>query len=233
MTNQMLDTSPRFTARLAGFFYVLTTLTGMFALVLGGKLFVSGDPAATAANVLAHASLAWISPAANLIATACYVVVTALLYVLFKPVNRNLSLIAAFLSLVGCAAGAGSEAFDLAPAIVLGNAQHLGAFTTEQWQTLAYTFFKLNALTYNIAMVFFGLYCVLIGWLAFRSGFLPRIVGVLMAIAGLGWLTMLSPPLNHVLSDYTSITGLVGEGVFALWLLVFGVTAEKWKSVSG
>ncbi|MDN5864137.1 MAG: DUF4386 domain-containing protein [Gammaproteobacteria bacterium] len=219
-------------ARIAGFFYVLTTITGMLAITIGDKLFESGDAAATAANVLAHDAWVWIGPAINLVSVACYIVVTALLYELFKPVNRSVSLIAAFFSLAGCTIGAASEVFDLAPSLVLAGTAYGGTFGPEQLQALAYTFFRLNGVAFNIAMVFFGFYCVLIGYLAFRSTFLPRAVGVLMVIAGLCWLTFLSPPLHHALSAYTGITGLVGEGVFELWLLIMGVNTSKWQSVS-
>jgi hypothetical protein len=230
VSNPISELSPNAKARIAGFFYVLTTLAGMLSVTLGGKLFVSGDPAATATNVLAHEVLVWTAPAANLIATACYIVVTALLYELFKPVNRSVSLIAAFFSLIGCVIGACSEVFDLSPALVLGGGANHALFNAEQAQALAYTLFRINGVGYDIGMVFFGFYCVLIGWLAYRSRLLPRAVAALMALAGLGWLTFLSPPLHHVLADYTNITGLFGEGVFALWLLVMGLNATKWRA---
>jgi hypothetical protein len=232
MTQHDATPSPRALARAAGFFYVLTTVTGMLAVTLGGKLFVSKDPAATAANVLAHADWAWIGPAVNLVATACYLAVTALAYELLKPVNRRLARLAVLFSLVGCAIGAASEVFDLAPSLLLSGNAVGGAFSPEQLQALAYTLFRMNGTAYDIAMVFFGFYCILTGWLAFRSTFLPRAVGILMLIAGLGWLTFLSPPLHHALSDYTNITGLLGEGIFALWLLVFGVNANNWLAAS-
>lgn len=224
--------APNTTARIAGGFYVLTTITGMLALTLGGSLFVSKDPAATAAQVLAHGDLAWIAPAINLVATACYIVVTALVYQLLKPVHRSVALTAVLFSVAGCAIGAASEVFDLAPALLLGDGGQASAFTPEQLHELAYTFFRMNGATYRIAMVFFGFYCLLTGWLAWRSTFLPRIVGALMAIAGLGWLTFLSPPLHLALAGYTNVTGLLGEGVFALWLLIFGVNTKHWLAIS-
>jgi hypothetical protein len=232
MTDRHAEISPNATARAAGLFYSLTTITGMLAVTIGGKLFVSKDPAATAANVLAHADWAWIGPAVNLVATACYLVVTALVYELLKPVNRSLARLAILFSLVGCATGAASESFDLAPSLLLAGGATGSAFSPGQLQALAYTFFRMNGTAYDIAMVFFGFYCILTGWLAFRSTFLPRVVGILMVIAGLGWLTFLSPPLHRALSGYTDITGLLGEGVFALWLLVFGVDKVKWHAAS-
>lgn len=82
-------------------------------------------------------------------------------------------------------------------------------------------------------LVFFGFYCLLIGYLIFRSTFLPRVLGALMAFAGLGWLTFLSPPLANHLSPYILAPGLLGEGSLMLWLLVIGVNAQRWKEQAG
>jgi hypothetical protein len=229
MMERIAETSPRFKARIAGVFYLLTILTGGFALFVSGRLVVSGDAAATATNILAHEPLFRLGFASDLIATACYIAVTALFYNLFKPVNRSLSLLAAFFSLVGCAIGALSCLFYLAPLVVLGGAQFLSVFKVEQLQALAYMFLKLNAQASNISLVFFGFYCLLIGYLIFRSTFLPRILGVLMAFAGLGWLTFLSPPLAKYLSPYILSPGILGEGALTLWLLVIGVNAQRWN----
>src|SRR6266567_5743203 len=174
MMKRLAETSPRLKARIAGAFYLITFLTGAAALV-----FVRG------------------ALAANLIAGACYIAVTLLFYDLFKPVNRSLSLLAAFFSLAGCAIGALS-------------ALHLAVF-------------HINSL------VFFGFYCLLIGYLIFRSTFLPRILGALMAFGGLGWLTFLSPPLAHSLSPYNFAPGILAEGSLILWLLAIGVNEQRWR----
>ncbi len=170
------DASPRLKARIAGVFYLLTFLAGGFALFVGGRY----------------------GSAAGLIAGACYIAVTGLFYYLFKPVNRRLSLLAAFVSLAGCVIGPLSSL-------------HLVSF-------------HINPL------VFFGVYCLLIGYLIFRSTFLPRILGVLMAFGGLGWLTFLSPPLANYLSPYNLAPGMFGEGALTLWLLVVGVNVPKWQA---
>jgi len=229
MMDRIAETSPRFKAKMAGVFYLLTILTGGFALFVGGRLVVSGDAAATAANILAREPLFRLGFAADLIMAACYIAVTALFYELFKPVNRSLSLLAAFFSLVGCAIQAFSSLFDLAPLVVLGGAQYLSVFKAEQLQVLALMFLKLSGQAFNISLVFFGFYCFLIGYLIFRSIFLPRILGVLMAFAGLGWLTFLSPPLANYLSPYILAPGALGEGSLTLWLLVIGVNSQRWK----
>ena len=202
-------------------------------VLAGGRLVISGDAAATATNILAQEALYRLGWASNLIATACYIVVTALFYDLFKPVNRSVSLTAAFFSVVGCALGALSGVFQLAPLAALGGAQYLSVFTVEQLQALALLLLKLQAHAYNIGLVFFGFYCILIGYLIFRSLFLPRILGALMVFAGLGWLTFLSPPLANHLSPYILAPGLLGEGSLMLWLLVIGVNAQRWKEQAG
>lgn len=225
---RMAVASPRFKARMAGLFYLLTFLTGGFALVAGRGLVVSGDAAATAANIVALESSFWLSFASDLLVTACYIVVTALFYELFKPVNRSLSLLAAFFSLVGCAIGAASGIFRLAPLAVLGGAPYLSVFKVDQLQALAFLFLKLHAQASNISLVFFGFYCLLIGYLTFRSTFLPRALGVLMVIGGLGWLTFLSPPLAKALYPYTLAPGILGEGALTVWLLVMGVNVQRW-----
>jgi hypothetical protein len=95
----------------------------------------------------------------------------------------------------------------------------------------------LEALRWNpqgidIAMVLHGFYCALMGYLVFRSAFLPRFLGALMLVGGLGWLTFLSPPLANSLSPYNTAAGLIGEGSVMLWLLVFGVSPERWEQAS-
>jgi hypothetical protein len=105
----------------------------------------------------------------------------------------------------------------------------VSAFTIEQEQALALMLLKLNSQALSIGIVFFGFYCLLIGYLIFRSTFLPRLVGVLLALAGVGYLTNLYPPLEHALSLYPQVPGLLGEGSLTLWLLVVGVNAERWK----
>src|SRR6267142_178198 len=172
---RVAEASPFFKARIAGVFYLLTFLTGGLALFVRGKL----------------------GSAAGLSAGACYIAVTLLFYGIFRPVNRNLSLLAAFISVVG---------------IIMGPLSLLHIVPS-----------NLNPL------VFFGFYCILIGYLIFQSTFLPRILGALMAFGGLGWLTFLSPPLANHLSPYIFFPGIIGEGALTLWLLVMGMNVQRWR----
>jgi hypothetical protein len=94
---------------------------------------------------------------------------------------------------------------------------------------LAFEAIRLQPQGVNIAMVFHGFYCLLIGYLTFSSTFLPRILGALTAFAGLAWLTFLSTVLANYLSPYNLAAGILGEASLMLWLLVMGVNEQRWK----
>jgi hypothetical protein len=229
MMERMPEASPRPRARITGVVYLIYFLTAVLGEFFLRGMVVSGDAAITANNILAHQPLFRLGLATGMIATAFYIAVTALFYDLFKPVNRSLSLLAAFFSLVGCAISAFGSLFQLAPFVVLGGSQYLSVFKMEQLRALALMFLELNTQSANIYLVLFGFYDLLIGYLIFRSAFLPRILGVLMVFAGLGWLTFLSPPLASYLSPYILILGFVAELLLMLWLLVMGVNVQRWK----
>jgi Domain of unknown function (DUF4386) len=118
--------------------------------------------------------------------------------------------------------------FYIAPVTILAGAPQPGVFNGEQLQVLALTFLQLYAQAYNIGFVFFGFYCLLIGSLIVSSTFLPGILGVLMIVGGLSWLTFLFPPLADHLRPYNLALGALAEAALTLWLLLFGVNARKW-----
>jgi len=229
MTERIADASLWPSARITGVVYLLYFLTAIVAVVLVRGIVVSGDAAATANNILAHEPLYRLGFAIGLIGTALYVAVTALFYGLFKPVNKSIALLAAFFSLVGCAIQASGSLFQAAPLVVLGGSHYLSVFKLEQLQALALMFLNLNVQAGYTEIIFFGLFDIVIGYLIFRSTFLPRFLGVLMMIAGLGWLTFLSPALATHLSPYVDVLGFIAELFLMLWLLVMGVNVQRWK----
>jgi hypothetical protein len=234
MTDRTVEISPRRRARIAGALYLITIIMGVFAeAFVRNALAAYDDAAATATNILAHEPLYRFGLAADLIMLACYIAVTLLFYDLFKPVGRSLSLLAAFFSLVGIAVLAANSLNHLAPLVLLGGAHYLSAFETNQLQALALMSLKMHARGYTISLVFFGIYCLLIGYLVFRSDFLPRILGVLMAIGGLSSLTdsfaiFLLPKLAARLPDIMVLAGFA-ELSLCLWLMVMGVNVPKWE----
>jgi len=230
MMERIGETSPRFEARITGAFYLLTILTGIFAHgFVSGSLVVDGDAAATASNILMHKSLFQLGFAAYLIEMACQIAMTALFYDLLKPAGRSVSLLAAFLGFAGCVIKTFSRLFFIAPLFILGGAHYLSVFSAEQLQALALLFFKVNDHGAAIALVFFGFYALLTGYLIVRSTFLPRILGVLSILGGLGWMSFLYQPLGYRLFPYISALGILGAASLILWLLVFGVNDQRWK----
>jgi len=231
MTERIAVASPRSNARIAGVFYSLTIVTRMFVeIAVRNRLVVRDDAAATAANILAHEPLWRWGFAGDIIAFASYIALTALLYELFKPVNRSLSLVAVFFGLAASVVQAISSLFHLAPLVLLGGASYLSVFTVGQLQALALVFLRLRAAAYhNIGLVFFGLYLLLVGILILKSTFLPRILGVLMVLAGLSYMPFLSPPLVQSLQPYILVFPGVGQISFCLWLLAMGLNAQRWQ----
>ncbi|MFL6764942.1 MAG: DUF4386 domain-containing protein [Sphingomicrobium sp.] len=212
---------------MAGVFYLFIILTGIPGVVVLLQVLVPDDAAATAANLVAEEAAVRLAFAVYLLSTAGYLVVTGLLFALLRPVSPEISLIAALFSVVGCAVMAASMLFLEAPLLVL-DGSHSAALGAPATQALALLFLQFHIAGFGISMVFFGFYCMTIGWLVYRSGFLPRLVGILMSIGGLGYLSYLSPPLVHSLFPLNVLPGFVGEAALTLWLLLRGVDAERW-----
>jgi len=223
--------SPRARARLAGVFEALEGLASAFGqVVIPGRLIVSGDAAATAASILGHESLYRLAFASSLAGVVFHLAWAWLFYELLKPVNRLIARLAVFVILVGCAVQAVTALLLYAPLIVLGGGSGLAAFSTPQLQSLAMVFLKWNAVAFDAYLVFFGLWCALTGWLIAGSTFLPRILGVLLAIDGLGWMTYVSPPLGVSLFPIVAVLSALAEIPLQLWLMIFGVNNERWRT---
>ncbi len=226
---QRIEASPRLKARITGVFYLVTILTGIFAQgFVSGRLVVDGDAAATATNILTHRGLFQLGFAVYLIEMACQIAMMSLFYGLLKPAGKSVSLLAAFLGVGGCVIKTFGRVFFIAPLFVLGGAHYLSVFRVEQLQAIALLFLKVNDHGAAIALVFFGFYALLTGYLIIRSTFLPRILGVLSVLAGFGWLTFLYLPLGYRLFPYIAALGLLGAASLILWLLVFGVNEQRW-----
>lgn len=224
-----------FRPRLAGGFYLAVIVAGMFSLMTRSGMIVSGNPAMTAANILAAEHLYRLAFVADLAGTGCYLVVTLLLYQLFRPFDRGIALLAMLFSAAGCAIGALNQANVLAPLVLLGDAPYLAAFSLEQRQALSQIALKIYGEGLDVGLACFGIYCLLTGWLAFRSGLVPRAIGALLGVAGIGWLTgsllsFLDPPLAAQLNLYLLLPGILGESALILWLLIKGADRSRWSA---
>jgi hypothetical protein len=231
---RIAEASPRLKARIAGGLWLMVIAASMTAFLVRSPMIVRDDAAATATRIMASESLFRLGFAADLMAGVFYVGVTVLLYRLLKPVSRSLSLMAAFLGLAGVAIGGANALTNLATLVLLGGGQYLSAFSTSQLQAMALMSLRVYEQGFNIGMVFFGFQCILIGCLIVRSTFLPRILGVLLAIGGASYLissfaSFLSPATAAHLLPVIIPAALLGEGSLTLWLLVKGINVERWK----
>ena len=237
MTARTKDHSPRATARIAGFLYLLIIVGALFipfAIVPSGMM--RGDAALpTVAHILAARQLYALAGIAQAILGACDIAVALILYELLKPVSRSLALLAAFFRLVFVAIANANVLNHFVPLLLLSGASYLAAFTPEQLQALAGMFLRLRTIGLDIALVFFGFHCVILGYLLFRSTFFPRILGLLMAIGGVGYIANIFAsviPLDIAsrLFPYVMLPAGVAELGLSLWLVVVGVNAAKWRS---
>src|SRR5215216_4897322 len=208
-------TSPRLKARMAGALWLIVIAAGASAVAIRSSLIVRVDAAATAANILASESLFRLAFVGDLIGGACYMGVTVILYDLMKPVSRTPALLAALFGLAGVVIGTATFLNHLVPVVVLADAPYLAAFTAGQLQAQAYVSLQLYGQGYSIAMVYFGLQCVLIGYLIVRSTFLPRLLGVLLAFGGASYVIssladFLSPAFGAHLAPFILPLAVVG-----------------------
>lgn len=234
MTKNCLESSPRFQARMAGGLWLLCIVTSVGSFLAASPLIVANDAAATAANILASESLFRLGFAADLISGVSYLGVTVFLYYVLKPVSRSLSLLGAFFGLAGVAIGGAAWVIHLTPLLLLHGDQYLTAFTTGQLQAMALTALKLQVQVFGIGIVFFGIQCISIGYLVARSTFLPRTLGILLAIGGTSYVissfaNFLTPSFGPHLMAFTLPVALIGEGSLTVWLLVKGVNVQRWN----
>jgi hypothetical protein len=222
-------------ARIAGAMYFFVIVTAAFAeIFVRGKLVVRGNAAATATNILTHESLYRLGGSADLINLVCDVGLALLFYELLKPVSRSLALLAAFFRLTHVGILTVSILFHFAALFFLTGTHDPSVFDTAQLQEQALMCLSFQSRGYTLCLVYFGFACVLLGILIYRSTFFPRVLGVLMAIAGLCYVTssfarLISPTFASHLFPYILFPGVLGEWSLALWLLVRGVNMQRWE----
>jgi len=225
------DMSPRTKGRFAGAIYLLYVIAGVYAQAFVSERFiVFGDAAKTAANILANPSLYSLGFTVYLLEMAGQIATVVLFYQLLKPVSRTGAMLAAVFELTGCGIKIFSRLFYFVPLLLLtSGASSLSVFNTEQLDSIVLLLLRINDNGAAIALAFFGFSTLLQGWLIYNSGFLPRWLGVIGMIGGLGWLTFLSPPLGRGVFMYVAVYALLGLLVTIGWLLTVGVDDQRWR----
>ena len=230
-----VGTSPQVYAKIAGVIWLIVAMLAPFAeFFVRQGLIVPGNVAATAENIVASQSLFRAGFATDLVVFVIEVALAAVLYVLFRPVSRTLALVMAFARLAMVTI-LGLNLLNMFTALqLLTSPEYATAFEKGQLQALAFVFLNAQHYGYALGMVFFGLHLGVLGFLVYRSRFLPRILGILMVVSALGYLAdsftkFLLPQSADTLAMVVVVTALIGELPLTLWLLVKGVNVERWR----
>ncbi|HSC47977.1 MAG TPA: DUF4386 domain-containing protein [Gammaproteobacteria bacterium] len=234
MTARGADFSPQAYARAGGLLYLYIIIAAMFAeAFVRSKLIISGDASTTAANILAHETLFGFGLAADVLNVSVDIGVALILYALLRPVDRNLALLAAWLRVAFDVIYAVCLLFQFVALRILEGGT-VDGFDPHQTQGLVLLAMKLHAAGYLVGLVFFGFGLLVLGYLIWKSDYLPRFIGALLLIAGTGYLInsfarFLAPPVADALFPWSLLPGFIAELALCLWLLIKGVNLAKWQ----
>lgn len=219
-------------ARITGILYLIIIVLGIFSeIFVRSNLIVPGDSEATADHILASEWLFRVGFAGDLTIFLCDVPVAILLYVLLRPVSKTISLISAGFRLTGTAIYGANLINYFAALLILGGSEYLSSFDSGQLHSLALMFLNIHKHGYDLGLVFFGLHCLILGYLVFESEYFPRILGILVVLAGIGYLAgsftlFLWPDYAETIAPIY-IAPLIGELSLCLWLLIKGIRINK------
>lgn len=218
-------------ARLAGILGIITIIAGGFGEVYApGALIVSGDVAATAHNILTREALFRWGFAGYLVEALCDAGLTMAFWVLMRPVNRNLAMLMVVLRIISTCGFASAEMLYFGALRTLEGATTLSAFQPDQLSGIAYTLIQVSSFGQALFSMFYGVANIVFGWLIYRSGYLPRIFGIGMAMAGVAFTTrtvllVLAPAYASPLLMATAAIAFIP---LIFWLLIRGVNVSAW-----
>ena len=236
MSTHSLTTSPQLYARLGGVLYLAIILFGVFSEgFVMNKLLIAGDAAATARNILAAPLLWHLAVAANVLLVLCAVPLLWIEYLLLRPVSQRLVWLAVFLNLVSLAVESVSKVFMLLVLPTLESTQYTQTMGAQPVAMLANLALKAHGISFNVALLFFGGTCLVNGYLIFKSGYFPKVLGVLLQVAGSSYLVacsaeLFAPALADILLPALLLLPFIGELSLAAWLLVKGVNSIGWQT---
>ena len=227
----MVDISVKTYSRAVGIFLILTMLGGWFGELYVPSLIMTGDAATTAAQLRQDDNLFRLGFAAYLVEAFSDIVLAWLFYVLLKPVNRELALLSALFGIVSMTLFAVIKMLYFSAPIFLTGREYLAAFSPAQLDALAYVHLSLYGWLSGLTMLFYGTAWIIRGYLTFRSGYLPRFLGALMMLAGVGFFAknvtkVLAPAFS---TDLLLAPMFLNVVALALWMLVKGVDRDKWQ----
>lgn len=229
------ERSPQIHARVCGLLYLAIIALGMFGeMVVRATLVAGGDPTATANNIATNEFLWRAGIAGDLLMQIMDIPTIIIFYLLLRPVSKSLALMSTAFNLVQTAVLALNKLALLTPLLAIGNASRSGSLAPEHWNELSYLAIQLHSYGFGIGLIFFGLTCLIRGYLLYKSSYFPAPLGVLLQFAGASYLInsfalILAPDVAQVLFPAILIPAFVGELSLALWLLIKGVNLPQWR----
>jgi hypothetical protein len=224
VTPDHADTLQRY-ARAAGVAMLLSIVFGFLGeMYLPGKIIVAGDPARTAANILQHPTLFRLSFAAYLVEAICDVALMVFFYILLKPVNRNLALLSVFFGIVGTVTFAVAQSSFYSASVILSDSASMTAFTVEQRNAMALLATKIAGTIAWLFLCMYGIATMLRGYLIAKSGYLPKLIGILFMIGGAGF---------FVRSAAFLVAPAYSSPLFLMPLALAGIALTAWLLTRG
>jgi hypothetical protein len=229
--------SPRVYARIAGALYLITIVLGAAEeICVRGRIFVSKDAVATAANLRSMEFLWRLGIASEMLLAIITIVVALILYALLRPVSRDLALLMTFFGLTAVTVETAFSLHLVEALLPLGNAAYLKAFTPEQLDVMSSLAIRAHGMGFGIALLLFGPFFLIAGYLVFKSGYFPKAIGVLYLLPGVSYMTssfalILAPAFASRYYFAIASPAILGEGALCLWLLVKGVNAGSWEEL--
>lgn len=233
----LLQSSPKTYARLTGLLYLIIAIAGGFSMGYVPTLISApGDAAATASNIIANKGMFQLGIFADMVVFLCELMALSALYMLSKPISQTLALIAAAARLAMTVVIGINVLFDIIPLVLLSDANFLAAFSAEQLNALVLLCVEIELYGVTIWQMFFTVHLLLLGWLVYKSGYLPRLLGAAMMIGSLGYALNSIEKIAALDTQAISIVSIalltvvtIAEVSFTLWLLIKGLNVEQWK----
>lgn len=225
--------SDKKSARIAGLLFLILIITGVFAeFFVRAKIYLPNDAAATVKNIINNERLFRLSIISDMIMIIAFLLFPLFLYSIFKKIHKNLTAIMVICVLISVSIYGINMLNQIAVLLLTSNDTYLSAFEADQLSSLVMFFLKMHANGYFISQIFYGLYLLPLGYMIYKSGILPKIIGIILMLGGIGDLIdfiryYLFPDYQSIILNNITIPADLGEFSFCLWLLIMGVKDLK------
>lgn len=225
----------QYIARLSGFAYLGVIIFALFAeaYVRGSNVFPS-DVVKTAANIIQNENMWRFAMVADVFTIVCDLVLASVFYILLRPISHTFSFMAAFFRVSAVTVLAIAAIFHYAPMYLVGDNPLNNSFTPAQTQNLIVFMIKLHNVTYHISLILFGVNCVLLGFLFYKSMLVPKIIGIMLFICGFAYFFnsvfhFILPKVQDIISTPALLFCLIAEASLTFWLIIKGVDMNSWE----